>query len=119
MNFTESFGYFIVGVIFNLMGHLLAFVVHSYVGTFKKFGSITLRSKVIKNSVFANDQSELKYTQCGLDLHQLNILFNIFQAMAYSQTPHPPFFYCAFFAQCKKKPNFSTIILTLSILTMV
>ena len=41
-----------------------------------------LRSKVIKKSVFSIDQIELKYTQDGLDLHQLNVLFNIFQGVA-------------------------------------
>ena len=57
----------------------------------KKSEEYHLRSKVIKSSVFSNDQIELKYTQDGLDLHQLNVLFNIFQGVAYSQTPYPLF----------------------------
>ena len=79
--------------------------------------SISLRSKVIKNSVFSNGQIELKYTQDGLDLHHFNELFNIFRGLAYSQTP--PFFDSAFFAGCKKKANFPTIILILNIPKMV
>ena len=50
-----------------------------------------LRSKVIKKSVFSIDQIELKYTQDGLDLHQLNVLFNIFQGVDNPRLPPPPF----------------------------